>query len=74
RDGFGATSGALSAFAVLPRTAAPLALALVWDGAGGYGPVPWMLLAIALFAMASFYAAVTTVQFDRRLPPAPPPT
>jgi MFS family permease len=57
RDGFGATSGALSAFAVLPRTAAPLALALVWDGAGGYGPVPWLLLAIALFAMASFYAA-----------------
>ncbi|MCA3368866.1 MAG: MFS transporter [Roseomonas sp.] len=57
RDGFGATSGALSAFAVLPRTAAPLALALVWDAAGGYGPVPWLLLAIALFAMASFYAA-----------------
>jgi hypothetical protein len=57
RDGFGATSGALSAFAVLPRTAAPLAIALVWDGAGGYGPVPWLLLAIALFAMASFYAA-----------------
>jgi predicted MFS family arabinose efflux permease len=57
RDGFGATSGALSAFAVLPRTAAPLALALVWDAASGYGPVPWLLLAIAFFAMASFYAA-----------------
>jgi hypothetical protein len=34
-----------------------LALALVWDAAGGYGPVPWLLLAIALLAMASFYAA-----------------
>jgi hypothetical protein len=34
-----------------------LALALVWDAAGGYGPVPLLLLGIALFAMASFYGA-----------------
>ncbi|MCA3345179.1 MAG: hypothetical protein INF78_16735 [Roseomonas sp.] len=27
------------------------------DAAGGYGPVPWLLLAIALFAAGSFYAA-----------------
>ena len=40
-----------------PDAADALALALVWDAAGGYGPVPWLLLAIALFAMASFYAA-----------------
>jgi len=57
RDGFGAVSGALSAFAVLPRTAAPLLLALVWDAAGGYAPVPWLLLGIAVLAMASFYVA-----------------
>ena len=50
-------TGALSAAAVLPRTGAPLLLALVWEGAGGYGPMPWLLVAVALVAVAGFVLA-----------------
>lgn len=57
REGYGAVTGALSAAAVLPRTGAPLLLALVWEGAGGYGPVPWLLGAVALVAAAGFVLA-----------------
>lgn len=73
REGFGAINGALSAVAMLPRTFAPVAVALVWDGAGGYGPVPWILVGVGLMAVASF-AVAAAVQFDRRDGPAPPPT
>jgi hypothetical protein len=41
------------AMAVLPRTAAPLALAVMRE-AGGDGAVPWALLAVALVGMAGF--------------------
>lgn len=54
REGYGAVTGALSAVAVLPRTGAPLLLALVWDGAGGYGAVPWILAAVGAAAAAGF--------------------
>lgn len=57
REGFGAINGALSAVAMLPRTVAPFALALVWEGAGGYGPVPWMLVGVGLMAAGSFLVA-----------------
>ena len=57
REGYGAVTGALSAAAVLPRTGAPLLLALVWEGAGGYGPMPWLLVAVALVAAAGFVLA-----------------
>jgi len=57
REGYGAVTGALSAVAVLPRTGAPLLLALVWEGAGGYGAVPWILLAIGAAATAGFLIA-----------------
>jgi predicted MFS family arabinose efflux permease len=59
RQGYGAVTGALSAAAVLPRTAAPLLLALVWEGAGGYGAVPWLLAAVALVAAAGFFLAAS---------------
>jgi predicted MFS family arabinose efflux permease len=57
REGYGAITGALSAVAVLPRTVAPLVLALVWEGAGGYGPVPWMLAAVGAASAAGFLLA-----------------
>lgn len=47
REGFGAMLGALSV--------APLLLALVWEGAGGYGPAPWMLAEVALAAAEAFF-------------------
>ncbi|WP_372618586.1 hypothetical protein [Falsiroseomonas sp.] len=58
-EGYGQVSGALTTATVLPRTAAPLALALVWEAAGGYGPVPWVLFAVtALGALAFVVAAL----------------
>ena len=58
RDGYGAITGALSAVTVLPRTLAPVLIALISEGVSGYGPVPWLLaglgaLGAACFAMAA---------------------
>ena len=57
REGFGAISGALSAVSMLPRTAAPLLIALVWESADGYAPVPWMLVGIGVAAVGGFLLA-----------------
>lgn len=73
REGYGAVSGALTAVSIVPRTGAPLILALLWDSAGGYGPVAWMLIAAALVATAGFQLAAAA-QSDVREAPAPPPT
>ena len=59
RENFGAITGAMSAIAMLPRTLAPVTLALIWQGSGGYGPVPWLLLGVALLCAASFALAAT---------------
>ncbi len=57
RENFGAITGAMSAIAMLPRTLAPLLLALIWQGAGDYGPVPWLLLGVAALGAAAFAVA-----------------
>lgn len=57
RQDYGAVTGALSAVAILPRTGAPLLIALVWEGAGGYGPVPWLLVGVGLATVAGFVFA-----------------
>lgn len=59
REGYGAMTGALSAVTVLPRTLAPLALALLWEEAGGYGPVPWLLAGFGLLGAAAFTVAAS---------------
>lgn len=58
REGYGTVTGALSAIAVLPRTGAPLLLALLWDGMGGYGLVPWLLVAVGLVGAVGYVLAV----------------
>ncbi|WP_165838871.1 MFS transporter [Roseicella frigidaeris] len=57
REGYGAITGALSLATMPPRTAAPLLIALLWEGAGGYAPVPWLLAGLALLAAAAFALA-----------------
>jgi MFS family permease len=57
REGYGTLTGALSIATVLPRTVAPLAIALWWEGFGGYGPLPWLLAGIGLLSAAAFAAA-----------------
>lgn len=59
RANFGAITGAMSAIAMLPRTLAPVTLALIWQEAGGYGPVPWLLLAVAALGAACFALAAS---------------
>lgn len=59
--GFGQISGALTTAAMLPRTAAPLALALLWQwGGGSYGPAAWLLAGVGLLAAAGFALAVAS--------------
>jgi MFS family permease len=72
REGYGAVTGALSMAAVLPRTGAPLVLALIWEGGGGYGAVPWLLVAVGLVAAGGFFIAAAR-QFEGKDPPAAPP-
>jgi MFS family permease len=58
REGFAQISGALTTATQVARTVAPLALGLVWEAAGGYGPVPWILSGvIALGGLAFLMAA-----------------
>jgi MFS family permease len=57
REGYGQVSGAITTVTVLPRTAAPLALALVWEMAGGYGAVPWILVGITTIGALAFVVA-----------------
>lgn len=57
REGYGTLSGALSVATVGPRMAAPLGIALIWEGAGGYGPVPWLLAALGVLGAAAFAVA-----------------
>lgn len=57
RQGYGAITGALSMATVLPRTAAPVLLALLWEEAGGYGPAPWLLAGLGLLGAGAFAMA-----------------
>lgn len=58
-EGYGQISGALATATVLPRTAAPLAVALIWEGAGGYAPVPWLFAALGVVGVAAFAVAAS---------------
>jgi hypothetical protein len=57
REGYGTLTGALSVATVGPRMAAPLGIALIWEGAGGYGPVPWLLAGLGMLGAAAFVVA-----------------
>ncbi len=54
KRGYGAITGALTASAVLPRAAAPAALALLWQWWGSYAPVPPLLAAVGVVALLAF--------------------
>ncbi|MCO6418021.1 MFS transporter [Siccirubricoccus sp. KC 17139] len=57
REAYGTITGALTMLSLLPRTLAPLAIALLWEGMGGYGPVPWLLAGLGCVAAATFFRA-----------------
>jgi MFS family permease len=57
RQGYAQISSAITMAAILPRTASPLVLGLVWEAAGGYGPVPWILLGVIILGGLAFLLA-----------------
>jgi predicted MFS family arabinose efflux permease len=59
--GFGAITGAMNLVMMLPRTAAPLALAWLWEGSGNYDAVIWVLAATTSIGALAFWIA----SFDR---------
>ena len=62
KQGYGAITGALTASAVLPRAMAPAVIALIWQGAGSYAPVPPLLVVVGMVAFGAFLWAAR----DRR--------
>lgn len=57
REGYGTLTGALSIATVLPRTLAPVLIALFWEAQGGYGPLPWALAGIGVLSATAFGVA-----------------
>lgn len=56
--GYGAITGALTTVCILPRTMAPVTVALMRDGFGSYQPVLWILFGLIVVGGAAFWAAL----------------
>lgn len=56
--GYGAITGALTTVCILPRTMAPVAVAVMRDGFGSYQPVLWILFALVVAGTAAFWFAL----------------
>jgi len=57
--GYGQISGALMAIIMLPRTAAPLAMAAMWQAFDGYDTVLWIMIAAAAIGAVGFWVAAS---------------
>ena len=57
--GYGAISGALSTVSIIPRTCAPVTIAMMADSFGSYEPVLWILFGIIVIGTIAFYLAST---------------
>ncbi len=55
--GYGQISGALMTIIMLPRTAAPLAMAAMWQVFGGYDAVLWIMIGAAVVGAVGFWVA-----------------
>jgi MFS family permease len=56
--GYGAITGALTTVCILPRTMAPVTVAMMRDGFDSYQPVLWILFGMIILGMAAFWAAL----------------
>jgi MFS family permease len=56
--GYGAITGALTTVCILPRTMAPVTVALMRDGFGSYEPVLWILFGLIVAGGAAFWIAL----------------
>lgn len=64
--GFGQISGALMFIIMLPRTAAPLAFAAMWQAFGGYDTVLWILVGAAAVGAVGFWVAAADRPAEER--------
>lgn len=55
--GYGAISGAMNLVLMVPRTAAPLAIAAVWEAQGRYDGAIWLLASLTALGGAAFWLA-----------------
>ena len=53
--GYGAISGAMNLVLTVPRTAAPLAIAAVWQAQGRYDAALWLLVSITAVGAVAFW-------------------
>jgi hypothetical protein len=60
--GYGAITGALTTVCILPRTMAPVTVALMRDSFGSYGPVLWILFGLIVVGGAAFWLALPSRQ------------
>jgi MFS family permease len=67
RAHLGRIGGAMTACSLMARAAAPLLVAWLLLGAGGYGPVLWLLVGLGAVSVLAFAAA-------RQRHPPPTPT
>lgn len=56
--GYGAITGALTTVCILPRTMAPVTVALMRDGFGSYQPVLWILFGLIVMGGIAFWIAL----------------
>jgi MFS family permease len=55
--GYGAVSGALTTVSIIPRTCAPVTIAMMADSFGSYQPVLWFLFVLIVIGTIAFYIA-----------------
>jgi len=55
--GYGAITGALSTVSIIPRTCAPVTIAMMESSFGSYEPVLWFLFALSVIGTIAFYIA-----------------
>lgn len=56
--GYGAITGALTTVCILPRTMAPVTVAMMLDSFGSYEPVLWILFGLIVLGSAAFWIAL----------------
>ena len=56
--GYGAIAGALTTVCILPRTMAPVTVAIMREGFGSYDPVLWILFALIAVGTVAFWLAM----------------
>jgi predicted MFS family arabinose efflux permease len=55
--GYGAISGAMNLVLMVPRTAAPLAVAAIWEAQGRYDAALWLLVSVTAVGALAFWLA-----------------